>query len=530
MTKLNIIKYYLKKNRCYKQAAKRTPIGIQLHSIGTAQGTATSVADYWNQVSVSAAVTYICDADTAGKVLQCLPEDYYTWADGGYGNRNLITIEMCESDWMKYKSGTAEYSVTDSERFENDIFRAYDTAVALCADICTRYHWDPKSKLDSGLYLISSHDEGRKAGLSTAHVDPTHIFKPLGLTMDMFRQAVANRMSNSDEPVSDVASTKWYRVRKEWTNSASQIGAFEVLENAKAACPYGYSVFDEEGKKLYTNKTKPKGGTQAAEFASLSEGKAAEKILNIVYACDQSGIKPSVSAAQFILESGYGKTALCKAANNCFGMKANLSGNTWGSVWDGKSVVTLPTQEEVNGAMITINAAFRKYPDIETSIRDHSCYLLGAMNGSKKRYAGLVEAKDYKEAITIIKKGGYATDSKYVQKICNIIQRFGLDRYDAVTDVRPVDPTPEPTPEPAKTTKTVWRVQIGRYTWKKNANRRAAQVKERCSYDTGVERLGLEWQATCGSFEEEARANKRANELRNVYKIDCEVKETQIEI
>jgi hypothetical protein len=152
------------------------------------------------------------------------------------------------------------------------------------------------------------------------------------------------------------------------------------------------------------------------------------------------------------------------------------------------------------------------------------------MNGSKKRYAGLVEAKDYREAITIIKKGGYATDSKYVQKICNIIQRFGLDRYDAVTDVRPVDPAPEPTPEPAKKTKTVWRVQIGRYTWKKNANRRAAQVKERCGYDTGVERLGLEWQATCGSFEEEARANKRANELRNVYKIDCEVKETQIEI
>ena len=46
---LNIIKYYLTKNRCYQRNVKRKPIGIQLHTIGTAQGTAQAVADYWNQ-------------------------------------------------------------------------------------------------------------------------------------------------------------------------------------------------------------------------------------------------------------------------------------------------------------------------------------------------------------------------------------------------------------------------------------------------------------------------------------------------
>lgn len=34
--------------------------------------------------------------------------------------------------------------------------------------------------------------------------------------------------------------------------------------------------------------------------------------------------------AQFILESGYGRKELAQKANNCFGMKCVLSGNSWG--------------------------------------------------------------------------------------------------------------------------------------------------------------------------------------------------------
>ncbi len=191
---MKIIKNYLTKNRCYQRNVKRTPIGIQLHTIGTGQGTAQSVADYWNQSAVSACVTYIVDCDTPGKVLQCLPEDVRTWADGGYGNDHLITFEICESDYIKYTGG-ANYTVSNADKFKADIMRGYNTAVELCADICKRYGWNPQSKLPSGLYLISSHDEGRRAGLSTAHVDPTHVWDRFGLTMDGFRKAVADKMS-----------------------------------------------------------------------------------------------------------------------------------------------------------------------------------------------------------------------------------------------------------------------------------------------------------------------------------------------
>ena len=116
----------------------------------------------------------------------------------------------------------------------------------------------------------------------------------------------------------------------------------------------------------------------------------------------------------------------------------------------------------------TIAANFRKYPCVEDSIRDHSAYLLGAKNGSKQRYAGLTDAKDYRTAIQIIKDGGYATDTKYVPKICDIIQRYGLDKYDSA----PVDKPDTPVVSPKK-----YVVQAGAFKYKKNARKRLSQVK-----------------------------------------------------
>ena len=135
---------------------------------------------------------------------------------------------------------------------------------------------------------------------------------------------------------------------------------------------------------------------------NLSETDAIKKI-GALFTADQkkSGILASVSLAQFILESGYGKSELAQNANNIFGMKCSLSGNTWsGSVWDGKSKYTKKTQEQnADGSYETITADFRKYPCIEDSIADHSAYLLGAKNGSRFRYEGLKGCTDYKKAV-----------------------------------------------------------------------------------------------------------------------------------
>lgn len=171
---------------------------------------------------------------------------------------------------------------------------------------------------------------------------------------------------------------------------------------------------------------------KATELKSLTNKEVVAKI-GPLFTADQksSGVLACVSMAQFILECGYGKLELAQNANNCFGMKKSLSGNSWpNSTWDGKSIYTKSTKEQrENGTWITIKADFRKYPSIEKSIGDHSAYLTGALNGSKLRYSGLKGCTDYKKAAQIIKDGGYATDKLYVNKLVKVIEDWGLTKY-----------------------------------------------------------------------------------------------------
>ena len=144
----------------------------------------------------------------------------------------------------------------------------------------------------------------------------------------------------------------------------------------------------------------------------------------------KTGILASVTTAQAILESGYGSTELAMQANNLFGMKASLSGNTWSSDWKGTTYKKKTIEYDKDGNMYTEVAIFRKYGTHAASVKDHSDYLAGAKNGSRLRYQGVVGNKNYKKTVELIKKGGYATDPNYVDKLCDIIERWDLTQYD----------------------------------------------------------------------------------------------------
>lgn len=201
-------------------------------------------------------------------------------------------------------------------------------------------------------------------------------------------------------------------------------------------------VFDSDGvltKKVTRSKakkaTKKGKGTKTWTLMGLSEAEIVEK-MGPLFTEDQekTGVLASLSMAQFILESWYGRSELALMANNCFGMKTYLSGNTWpGSAWNGSSSYTKKTKEEYTpGVETVITADFRKYPSIEKSIEDHSAYLLGARNESGNlRYEGLKGCTNYKKAAKIIWKGGYATSRSYVKEICAIIRNWDLTRFDA---------------------------------------------------------------------------------------------------
>ena len=65
-------------------------------------------------------------------------------------------------------------------------------------------------------------------------------------------------------------ATQIYRVRKTWADAASQIGAYEVLENAKKAADAhpGYYVFDESGTAIYQS-AQPKPTPTEPDYKSL---------------------------------------------------------------------------------------------------------------------------------------------------------------------------------------------------------------------------------------------------------------------
>ena len=182
-----------------------------------------------------------------------------------------------------------------------------------------------------------------------------------------------------------------------------------------------------------SSQSKGSSSTKATVFKSMSTSKFIKTLGPIAKKdAKKSKVMASVTMAQAILESGWGKSDLAQKANNLFGMKTSLSGNTWnGSTWDGKSKYTKKTAEyDKKNKKYYVTASFRKYPSVEKSISDHSAYLTHAKNGSSLRYKGLTSAKTYKKQLTIIKNGGYATSKTYVSDLCDIIKRYKLYEWD----------------------------------------------------------------------------------------------------
>lgn len=363
---------------------------------------------------------------------QATPYDRGAWHIGvNYGgrlfgianNRNAIGIEMCVQTGYNYE-------------------KAFQNTVDVCRQLMKKYNVDTD-------HVIQHYDACAKNCPSAIRAKGD---------WPRFKKLICTNQGQGSSYGQNPA--KLYRVRKTWTDSKSQLGAYAALDNAKKNCPSGYSVYDETGKVIYTNKSAEpvrRNGLQATELKGLNAKELITKI-GPLFTADQkkSGILASVSMAQFILESGWGKSGLTQKANNCFGMKKNLSGNTWpNSAWDGKSVVSMQTGEETDdGKAYTITAEFRKYNCIEDSIADHSAYLTGAKDGDKLRYEGLKGCKKYKAAAQIIKDGGYATSTSYVKALCDIIKEYGLTDYEVKKKTtKPADTTkPAATPFKVKVT------------------------------------------------------------------------------
>ncbi len=109
----------------------------------------------------------------------------------------------------------------------------------------------------------------------------------------------------------------------------------------------------------------------------------------------KSGVLPSVTISQAILESNWGKSELSAKYNNYFGIKASAG-------WNGK-IATFSTKENYND---TIKANFRAYDSLEESVND-----LGNFLNVNSRYIkhGLFDGKNYIEQAQALEDAGYST-------------------------------------------------------------------------------------------------------------------------
>jgi hypothetical protein len=131
-------------------------------------------------------------------------------------------------------------------------------------------------------------------------------------------------------------------------------------------------------------------------------------------------VPASVTVAQAILESDWGRSRLSRQGNNLFGIKA------LGSVTGSAGVVSIATWEHVNGGDVIVQAPFKAYFTIQQSIDDHGTFFT-----RNRRYRdALAVGNDAQAFARAIQDAGYATDPSYAAKLIGLMDRYELYRFD----------------------------------------------------------------------------------------------------
>jgi flagellum-specific peptidoglycan hydrolase FlgJ len=126
----------------------------------------------------------------------------------------------------------------------------------------------------------------------------------------------------------------------------------------------------------------------------------------------EAGVPASITIAQAILESSWGRSA---PGNNLFGLKGvGPDGSTR------RKVV------EYNGHRRRVRGAdFRAYTSVDEALADHSAIL-----AQSPRYARARAVQEDPARYARALQGTYATDPRYARKLVEMIETYRLDRFD----------------------------------------------------------------------------------------------------
>jgi hypothetical protein len=125
-------------------------------------------------------------------------------------------------------------------------------------------------------------------------------------------------------------------------------------------------------------------------------------------------IPPSVTIAQAVLESGWGRSSLAHTYNNLFGVKA----------MNGHPSIVLNSAEIKNGVRIPMRLRFAVFESWDHAIEQHGVLLTKGYYDRARRHW-----TDWRTFVKLIAPV-YASDPNYASRIGSLINRYGLDRWD----------------------------------------------------------------------------------------------------
>ena len=204
---------------------------IVIHYTG-ALGDAKANCNYFAGGNRNASAHYFVGYD--GAIWQSVEDKNIAWHCGAPSykhaecrNANSIGIELCVR-----KRNTASMGATDKDWY-------FEDATVEAAAELTRYLMDKYNVPAS--HVIRHYDVAGK-------ICPNpYVYNNTGHTWDGFKRLISGAASAGGSQ-----TDKLYRVRKSWEDAKSQIGAYSSLDNAKKDCKDGYTVYDWDGKAVYS--------------------------------------------------------------------------------------------------------------------------------------------------------------------------------------------------------------------------------------------------------------------------------------
>ena len=222
-----------------------------------------------------------CSVETLGNIF--LPTSRQASCNYGIGvdGRVGMYVEEKNRSWCSSSSTNDQRAVTiecASDTTEPYAFKdvVYQKLIALCVDICKR---NGKKKLlwlgdkDKTLSYSPKSDEM----VLTVHRWFANKSCPgnwMYARMSDLAERVTAQLSGDTQAggtsteYPEKLTSGYYRVRKTWSDSKTQKGAYKILSNAKKCADTnpGYSVFDVNGVNIYTSKTTTPAATADVPF------------------------------------------------------------------------------------------------------------------------------------------------------------------------------------------------------------------------------------------------------------------------